>query len=247
MTRLTKTEGGVEYPARCFLDLRDPKKPSTWSLRTHELVHGNLEITHEQLNKAASALLSYGYMGNQNKAQQPGSSFEKLRRDLVSKYREAGIPDNAIPKGLLPKDQPLPSKYSKHKVNMLEHSGVKGMKWGIRRDLSTSGQKLTTKAKKMSSEDLKNRISRLQMERQYADLISRENQANQTRLSRGKDAVVKAMKEAGQEQMKNVFSKSINLGLTQGTKAAANGNPNLRAFAMIFDPNFKPRPQGTSG
>lgn len=237
MAGLKKTEGGVEYPARCFLDRRDPKKPSSWSLRTHELVHGKLEMTREQLNKAAVALFSPGYMGNQQKGLRPGNSFEDLRRSLITKYRELGIPDDSLPKGLLPKSQVI--SHNKPEENFLEHYGTKGMKWGIRKDYRTGGQRLTAKAKSMSTEELKSSIARMQLERQYADLVSKENSANQTRLSRGQDAVTKLIKDASGELFKKSFSKAAEVGLAKASLELAEANSNFNVLTQIFSAKKK--------
>lgn len=232
MAGLTKLEGGVEYPAHCFLDRRDPKKPSSWGLRTHELVHGKLELTKEQLNKAAVALFSPGYMGNQQGGIIPGKSFEHLRRSLVSKYRELGVPDDSLPKGLLPKSEII--SHSKPKPNFFEHYGIKGMKWGIRKDYRTSGQKVSANAKKMSSDELKTKIARMQLERQYADLVARENSANQTRLSKGRGAVEKIVKEGTSEIVKKTFVKSVSVGLSKAAGELADANSNFEVLDQIF-------------
>jgi hypothetical protein len=56
----------------------------------------------------------------------------------------------------------------------LEHYGILGMKWGVRRNLKrTSVSKKQSKkqaVKKLSDEELRKRVNRLQMERQYEDL-----------------------------------------------------------------------------
>lgn len=232
MSRLSKKEGGIEYPERCFLDRRDPKKPSTWGLRTHELVHGKLEITREQLNKATAALFSPGYMGNRNISQNPGSSFETLRRDLLSKYREIGVPDSSIPKGLLPKGHVATS--TKFQKDFIAMEGVKGMKWGIRKDRTSSSTEVGREVSKMSDQELRTKLNRLQMERNYKDLVSKKNAESQTRFDRGLSVVQKQMKAAGEEQLKNVFSKTLKFGISKGLEKAAGENPSLRTLADML-------------
>ena len=72
-----------------------------------------------------------------------------------------------------------------NKDNYLKHYGVKGMRWGVRKDRN---KKDTFKPKsrkisrtqylkdidKMSDTDLRNRINRLQMENQYAKLTNHD-------------------------------------------------------------------------
>lgn len=81
--------------------------------------------------------------------------------------------------------------------NDLYHSGVLGMRWGHRKDSSSSGgqpkqsRDKTPKpnAKTMSDEELKRRVNRLQMERQYSQLTS-------TEISKGQAAAKNVMKVA---------------------------------------------------
>lgn len=93
---------------------------------------------------------------------------------------------------------------------MLMHYGIKGQKWGIRRYQNEDGTRTaagkkreqynsnhedydkahTTKSvKTMSDAELRNRLNRLQMEKQYKQLSS-------TDVKRGKDFVSKSLKVA---------------------------------------------------
>ena len=55
--------------------------------------------------------------------------------------------------------------------NFLEHFGIKGMKWGIRRRLGRGKSKSSKEvAKTLTNTELKKRITRLNMEKQYSDL-----------------------------------------------------------------------------
>ena len=64
-------------------------------------------------------------------------------------------------------------------TEFLEHHGVKGMKWGIRRKRSSSSSsgvsdsaRIKQEAKTLSDAELKARVSRMQLEKQYRDLAS---------------------------------------------------------------------------
>ena len=92
----------------------------------------------------------------------------------------------------------------------LTHWGIKGMKWGVRRyqnkdgSLTAAGKKRyssesvhedyakahdSKSVKSMSDAELRNRLNRLNMERQYAQL-------SPAKTNKGKEAVSKIMKTA---------------------------------------------------
>lgn len=75
-------------------------------------------------------------------------------------------------------------------TNELNHSGVKGMRWGVRKDRPNKikvSKKTKADPKSMSDEELKKVVNRLQMERQYSQLSS-------TEVSKGKRYAQKVMK-----------------------------------------------------
>ena len=58
----------------------------------------------------------------------------------------------------------------------LMHHGVKGMKWGRRKGKQTTGSK--NDVRRMSNKELNARIKRLELEKRYADAVSK-SQKNQ--------------------------------------------------------------------
>ena len=98
--------------------------------------------------------------------------------------------------------------------NELYHYGIKGMKWGIRRTPAQLGHrpaKTTTsqrksEMKKMSDTELRNRINRIQMERQYMQLTAPE-------VSAGKKFIKDVMVNAAKQTVTSYVSKYMNKGV----------------------------------
>ena len=94
------------------------------------------------------------------------------------------------------------------------HHGIKGMKWGIRRTPAQLGHrpaKPTTsqrksEMKKMSDTELRNRINRIQMEKQYMQLTAPE-------VNAGKKFVKDVLVNAAKQTATSYVSKYMNKGL----------------------------------
>ena len=101
----------------------------------------------------------------------------------------------------------------------LYHHGIKGMKWGVRRTPAQLGHKpskLTTsqrksEMKKMSDKELRNRINRIQMEKQYMQLTAPE-------VSAGKKFVKDVLVNAAKQTATSYVSKYMNKGLEAAMK-----------------------------
>lgn len=95
--------------------------------------------------------------------------------------------------------------------NFLEHFGVKGMKWGVRKKPGSSKKKsAATIAKTLTNKELKKRVDRLNMEKRYSELVKESNRA---RMSNGKRIVNDVLENFG-----NTYPKSF------GKKAAQRGS-----------------------
>ena len=72
--------------------------------------------------------------------------------------------------------------------NFLEHYGVMGMKWGVRKSTSAQNRLIKAaaakKAKTFSDADLRAKVNRLNMEKQYTTLISKRDEVSQTRMEK---------------------------------------------------------------
>lgn len=122
--------------------------------------------------------------------------------------------------------------------NELYHYGVLGMRWGIRRSRSTSSgkgskkkkstnQKVAQKSKPkqktvkdLSNDELKAKITRLELEKRYRDL-------NPPTVSRGRKFVDKVLAPAATEASKRLLSDFIT---KQGSKALGMTKANTEDY-----------------
>lgn len=69
--------------------------------------------------------------------------------------------------------------------DFIAHFGVKGMKWGIRKDRRSGGgsKSKKTKVSDLSDDDLRKKVNRLNMEKQYKSL--KQSERDQKAVRRG--------------------------------------------------------------
>lgn len=98
--------------------------------------------------------------------------------------------------------------------NTLMHYGVKGMKWGVRRTPAQLGHKpkgpskaqRRAEVKSMSDAELRSRINRIQMEKQYMQLT-------EPQLSPGKKFVKDVLTNAAKQTVTNYTAKYMTKGM----------------------------------
>lgn len=93
---------------------------------------------------------------------------------------------------------------------VLIHYGVKGMQWGVRKD--KRGGSKSNSVKKLSDSELKARVARLNLERQYASLTS--SSGNKKSLAtRGSKIVTEilgnAIKQVATQRLVGVINTTI--------------------------------------
>lgn len=82
----------------------------------------------------------------------------------------------------------------------IQHYGIKGMKWGVRREDPSKTAATLTDA------ELKKRTRRLQLEKQYVDLVNQKNERDASVLEKGSKIVGKLVLDAAKENTKQAFS-----------------------------------------
>lgn len=102
--------------------------------------------------------------------------------------------------------------------DFIEHYGVPGMKWGVRKDRTKGRRKSTSEeASTLTSKELKKRVGRLEMEKRYIKLTEDRGELAKSKSSKaiGKGAGVvtsivgNASKSAVQEYAKGKMIKAI--------------------------------------
>jgi len=97
----------------------------------------------------------------------------------------------------------------------IEHFGIPGMKWGVRRknpsggkqssDSQTAGRLRKKSLSELSNDELKKLNTRLQLEQQYKSL-------SQGKVSAGRKIVSDVLKEVAKDTFKSFVSKALDKG-----------------------------------
>lgn len=108
----------------------------------------------------------------------------------------------------------------------LQHYGIKGMRWGVRRKRGSDGrvesddskrakQLKKKKLSELTNKELKELNERMNLERQYSNLTKKD-------LSRGQKIVNDAINEVGKETVKGVLKEYAPM-VAKAAKAFATG------------------------
>lgn len=94
------------------------------------------------------------------------------------------------------------------KGNFLEHFGVKGMKWGIRKDRRPRTAKAAAKkARSLSDDELRSAVNRLNLEKQYVQLTT--GKSGPSRIARGRSLVNQIVISAASKSAKSYLTKEF--------------------------------------
>ena len=102
--------------------------------------------------------------------------------------------------------------------NFIEHFGVRGMKWGIRKKSSKGrkGAKGKTKVSDLSDEVLAKKVKRMNMEKQYKDL--KKNKRDQSIVRKGAKVTGQILGKSAKKSLTSFSTKQMTAALE---KAAA--------------------------
>ena len=117
--------------------------------------------------------------------------------------------------------------------DFLEHFGVKGQKWGVRKDGAsrTSAKSTPTaraKAKRMSDEDLQKAIKRMELEKRYVDLNKQTSNAGK---QYAKGVLDQAGKGAATMVVSTILAATIGAAIKKRVEGGSSAKPafkNLR-------------------
>ncbi len=106
--------------------------------------------------------------------------------------------------------------------NFLEHYGKKGMKWGVRKARGSGKKKSAQQtAKTLTNKELKKRVDRMNMEKQYTSLAKKDAAAS---MSTGQKIVNNVLSDFGGRVVRGLTKK----GAEATVEYAATKIPQLR-------------------
>lgn len=101
--------------------------------------------------------------------------------------------------------------------SILAHYGVRGMKWGVRKDSPSA------RASKLSDDELRTKVNRMNLERSYRSLAADQSKQNRTLLEKGRDLVVEIVGNAGKTAAQNFLTAQFSDFLKREFESRSRG------------------------
>lgn len=113
----------------------------------------------------------------------------------------------------------------------LEHFGIKGMKWGRRKSRPNPHEESkkswdSKPVSQMSNNELRSRLNRLQMEKQYRELSPKQ-------VDPGKKLAREILGNAGKQVATEVAKKALSYGVKLAFTSMAKNNPKLNFLTNL--------------
>lgn len=122
--------------------------------------------------------------------------------------------------------------------------GIKGQRWGIRRerggDGTVGGNPINAKSPRhLSDSDLRAAVNRMQLERQFSQLQGETG--NSSRSSKGASFTKNFLASQGKKQLRRVADKAVDIAVEQAIKSVAGktGNKHVEEVAKRLKPKKK--------
>jgi hypothetical protein len=106
------------------------------------------------------------------------------------------------------------------KEAVIEHYGVKGMKWGVitqKLGRKRGPSAVAKEAASLSDAELQKKVNRLNMEKQYVSLTNSKNKREQSSISKGQDYVAGLVAENADRAVRRAAKNVVNMAVDKYT------------------------------
>lgn len=121
--------------------------------------------------------------------------------------------------------------------NEFQHHGIKGMKWGVRRERGpggTVGSNPAASSSHLSDSDLRDAVNRMQLERQFQQLSTE-------RTAKGESFTKNLLKDIGKKQVRRIANTAVDIAVEQAIHKVGvkTESPGIQEVAKRMKPKKK--------